>query len=221
MKMTELLLTAFSCFALGLMTSIHPCPLAINAGAISLLTSWTKDKSIRNKVLFFFISGYIFAFLILGIILSASGIHIPHINNFLNNYIGQFIGPVLIIAGMFHVDLLKINKHKNKILSWLESKQWTGIQALPMGFILALSFCPATASLFFLILFPIAVEHQQMLLFPAIYAAGAGIPLVITAMLISKGTSLLKNNEIQKKLSYIAGCILIIIGIYLTITKIY
>jgi cytochrome c biogenesis protein CcdA len=90
-----------------------------------------------------------------------------------------FLGPVLILVGMILADLLHLNRfYSGKIFLWLKKKQWSGIYALPMGAILALSFCPATAAIFFGILIPITIQHDQILLFPLIFSLGATLPLI-------------------------------------------
>jgi cytochrome c biogenesis protein CcdA len=106
-------------------------------------------------------------------------------------------------------------------MRYLQSKKWTGIEVFPFGVIVALSFCPATASIFFGLLVPLAVKYEQMILFPLIYSLGAALPIIAISVLISRGTVLSAKIKWINVLPVISGWILIIIGIYISIRKIY
>ena len=118
--------------------------------------------------------------------------------------------------------MLDLNKlYKGRLLSWAQKRQWSAFQAFPLGMVIAMSFCPATAALFFGLLLPLAIQHQQMISFPVIYALGAGLPLVVISFMLYKGLLLFKNAPWQKHLPKIVGTFLILMGIYFTIDRIY
>ena len=126
------------------------------------------------------------------------------------------------VAGMFLADLIRINRfRKDKVLKWVTNRKWNGIYVFPVGILIALSFCPATAAIFFGVLIPLSIKYDQTLLFPVIYAVGASIPLIIISLSIIHGVKLSGNSLWQGKLIAISGWILIIVGIYLTIEHIY
>ena len=86
---------------------------------------------------------------------------------------------------------------------------------------MALSFCPATAAVFFGILIPLTIQHDQIIVFPLIYSLGATLPLIGIVMMVKKGGRLFLNKKWQKRIPLVAGWIIICIGLYISITQIF
>jgi cytochrome c biogenesis protein CcdA len=220
--MNELILASGACVLAGIMTTIHPCPLTTNIASLSLLTGWSARRKNTGLTLFFFICGYLFSFLIIALLLSRGALTIPRISYVFQIIVNYFLGPLLVLIGMLLADLLNLNRlYKGRILLFISSRNWSGIPAFPFGSMIALSFCPATAAIFFGILIPLSVDHEQNILFPILYALGASLPLIAVSALMSQGISLRKNPALRKYLPRFSGWILIIIGIILSIQRIY
>jgi cytochrome c biogenesis protein CcdA len=220
--MNELVLSAAGCFVLGMMTTLHPCPLTTNIAAVSMLTGWSRKNSKAKWVFVSFIAGYLISYLGLSVIIASGVLSIPILNDFLHTIFFIFLGPLLILVGMLISDLLNLNRfYTGSILRWIERRHGSGIYTLPMGILIGLSFCPATAAIFFGILIPMSIRLHQILLFPAMYAAGAAIPLVAISSLLYRGSRWLPGKKWQKRIPRIMGWILIVIGVYLTIEQIY
>ena len=220
--MTEVFLSAAGCFLLGMMTTLHPCPLTTNIAAVSMLTGWSKKSRKAWWIFISFIAGYLISYLCLSIIIATGVLTIPVLNDFLHTIFFIFLGPLLILVGMLIADLLNLNRfYEGSILRWIERRQWSGLYAFPMGVLIGLSFCPATAGIFFGILIPMAIRLHQTLLFPVLYAAGAAIPLVGISFLLYRGSGWIPGKKWQKRIPRIMGWIMIVIGIYLTIQQIY
>jgi len=220
--MNEVLFSIVGCFILGTLTTLHPCPIATNVAAISMLTGWSNRG---RKVLWIyvsFISGYLTSYLFLSTIISTGILTIPIVNDFLHSIFSIFLGPLLILVGMLIADLLNLNRfYKGSLLRWIENRKWSGIYAFPMGILIGLSFCPATAAIFFGILIPLAIQQDQTILFPLVYAAGAGLPLVVIGWVIYRGILISISKKWQKRIPQLTGWVMIIIGIFLTIQQIY
>ncbi|MCJ8332619.1 MAG: hypothetical protein MJH11_21875 [Lentisphaeria bacterium] len=210
-------------FAFGVIATLHPCPFTTNIAAIGILSSWIDSEKQKKGILLFFIVSYLLTFMILGIVLSNSLSALSsesNISNSLQKFIRLFMGPFLIIAGMLQTDLLKLNKLNPLSKKWTEGTSVSPMRGAILGSILALSFCPATAAVFFALLLPLAIDQQQMILYPVLYAAGAAIPLIASVSLLSRGKKLLNNAQLQK-ISVSIGIVLIISGIYLSITRLF
>ena len=220
--MTEIILLTISCFLLGLTTTLHPCPLTTNVAAITMLSGWSAYKKQYGIIAILFIFGYLTSYLLLSIALSSGLISLSWISIGLQRTIPIFLGPFIILVGMVMADLLNINRYyKGKIGNWIRKQKWSLYQVYIIGLLISLSFCPATAGIFFGILIPLSVKHDQAYLFPIIYAVGASIPLITISVLIHRGTLSLLKKEWYKKVPIIAGWALIIIGIYITIDNLY
>jgi len=220
--MNELILAAGACVLAGIMTTVHPCPLTTNIASVSLLTGWSAKRRNTGLTLFFFICGYLFSYLVIAILLSSGVLSVPRISYALQILVNYFLGPVLVLIGMLLADLLNLNRfYKGRILLFIRSRNWSGLHAFPLGSIIALSFCPATAAIFFGILVPLSVDHGKNILFPLLFALGASFPLIAISALMSRGVSLSKNPDLLKYLPRFSGWILIIIGVILSIQRIY
>jgi cytochrome c biogenesis protein CcdA len=123
---------------------------------------------------------------------------------------------------MLIADLLNLNRlYKGSLLRWIEGRKWGGLYTFPMGILIGLSFCPATAAIFFGILIPLAIRQEQPILYPVLYAAGAGIPLIVISWILYRGSHLVLPERWQKQIPQFTGWLMILIGIYLTIEQIY
>jgi len=220
--MNDLILTAGTCFLAGILTTVHPCPLTTSIAAVSFLTRLVESSKRIFYISLLFITGFAGGYLVLSILLSTGLSSIPTASINLQFYFSYFLGPVLILVGMFQANLIQINPHyKEKMLSRILRKKLSGIQAIPMGAFLALSFCPATAAIFFGIMLPLSIQSGQILLLPFLYALGASFPLITMSIFMARGLRITGNRYLQLKFPVIAGWILIFIGIYITIQRIY
>lgn len=220
--MIDSYLVVGSCFLAGVLTTLHPCPLTTNIASVTLLSGWSVKNKNTGLTSVFFILGYIFSFLVLSIIISSGFLSIPLISLSLQTNISLLLGPYLILVGMILCDLIQLQSlYKGRIFNHFKNKRYTGIQAFPFGSLIALSFCPATAAIFFGLLIPLSIEYEQRFLFPLLYAFGASIPLIIISIFIKKGFLRNKKLALKTKVHKIAGWFLIIMGIYISIQRIY
>jgi len=175
---------------LGLMTAISPCPLATNITAIGFIS---KDIENKRKI---FLNGLLYtlgraiSYSVLGIILffGASKFHVSKI--FLH-YGERFLGILLILIGVLMLDLIKIKFPQfsgltNKISENKKSKSWN---ALLLGVVFALAFCPYSGVLYFGMLIPITISSPVGLFLPFVFAVATGLPVIIIAYLLAFSVS--------------------------------
>jgi len=206
---------------LGILTSISPCPLATNIAAVSFLS---KKIAHPRTVLLLGVSytiGRMLAYAVLGFLIIKSLLSVPLVANFLQKYMNKTLGPVLVITGLFLLDIFKFDipsltiseKHQNKLFE-------SGIfGACILGFIFALSLCPVSAALFFGSLIPLAVGNKIGLSLPFVYGIGTGLPVLIFAIGIALGVTSLSHwfSKVTKLEIYarrITGVIFVMVGIY-------
>ncbi len=219
----ELLIVFGSALWLGILTSISPCPLATNIAAVSFLS-----KKIAHPVMVF-ISGFAYtlgrmtAYAALGWVIISSLLSMPQVAQFLQKYMVKALGPLLIITGLFLLEVITLklpgialsHKHHNKLVESGASG------AFLLGLIFALAFCPVSAALFFGSLIPLALNSKVGTLLPFIYGIGTGLPVLIFAVAIALGVTSLSHwfHRITKLEYYtrrITGVIFILVGLYYT-----
>ncbi len=177
------LLTAF---ILGLMTAISPCPLATNITAVGFIS---KDIENKNRV---FVNGIVytlgrtFSYTILALILIYSADQFA-VKSLFHIYGEKFIGPLLILIGVFMLDIIKMNfpglsglteKVGKKGFAWY----WN---AFLLGIVFALAFCPYSGVLYFGILIPLTISSSEGVMLAIIFALATGIPVILFAWLIA------------------------------------
>jgi cytochrome c biogenesis protein CcdA len=226
--MGEFFLGVATALWLGILTSISPCPLATNIAAISFI-----GRRVGNPRQVFF-SGFLYTlgrtltYLVLGILLVASLVSAPFVSTLLQKYMNKVLGPILIIAGMFLLEMLSFRLpgpgSSGKTQKRVET--WGSWGAVLLGVVFALSFCPVSAALFFVSLIPLAVKYQSSVLLPVFYGVGTALPVIVFAVLITLGTrSVAKAFEklavVEIWARRVTGAVFIAVGVYLSLTHIF
>jgi len=226
--METLLAGMASALWLGTLTSISPCPLATNVVAISFVG---KRVGSTGQVLLaglLYTLGRMLAYLALGALVVAGLLSIPGLSNFLQKYMNQILGPVLILAGMVLLDMLAPNlpalEAGPKVQQRVERAGPWGAGLL--GILFALSFCPVSAALFFGSLIPLALRQQSSLALPALFGLGTGIPVIAFAIVLafsarSVGRLLDRLTQLEKYARPLTGGIFILVGIYYCLIYIF
>lgn len=222
--MTELFLGLVSALWLGILTSLSPCPLASNVAAISFLS-----KKITHPLMVF-ISGLVYtlgrmvAYFVLGWIVISSLLSVPQVAQFLQQYIGKVLGPLLIITGFVLLGVITFRLPKLSLSEKYHNKlaESGALGAFLLGFVFALAFCPISAALFFGSLIPLAINSKTGIVLPFIYGIGTGLPVLIFALAIALGvTSLSHWFRRLKGFEYytrkITGVVFILVGLYYTV----
>ncbi len=176
-----------SAFILGIMTAISPCPLATNITAIGFIS---KDIEDRKKI---FINGLWYT---LGRAVSYTGIGVIlffgaskfHVSRFFQMNGEKLLGPLLILVGILMFDFIKIKfPGLGKFGERMEKREHknNGWNALLLGILFALAFCPYSGVLYFGMLIPMTISSTSGLFLPVIFAIATGLPVIIVAYLLA------------------------------------
>ncbi len=176
----------FTAFLLGLMTAISPCGLATNITAIGFIS---KDISEKTTVLIkglVYTLGRAFTYTSIGL-LFYFGLGELGLSGFFQQWGEKILGPVLILIGIFMLDLIRIKSFgMDKLAERMETRAGKGYSgAFLLGTVFAMAFCPVGGVFFFVMLIPLAVASAQGLYLPVIFAAGTGLPVILFAWLIA------------------------------------
>ena len=175
-----------SALVLGLMTAISPCPLATNITAVGFISKDIKD---RNRV---FINGLLYT---LGRAISYTAIALIiyfgadqfKFSGFFQRYGEKIVGPLLIIIGLFMLDVIKIKfPGMSGLTSKMETKtKWGYLDTVLLGMVFALTFCPYSGVLYFGMLIPMTVASASGLYLPIVFAMATGIPVIIFSWILA------------------------------------
>jgi cytochrome c-type biogenesis protein len=207
-------------FILGLMTAISPCPLATNISAIGFIS---RNLENRRRV---FLSGLVYT---LGRVISYTGLAVViyfgaskvNIAGIFQGWGEKLLGPVLIVIGLFMLDLIRIRFPgftgiSEKVEEKGKGSYWS---TLVLGMIFALAFCPYSGVLYFVMLIPLTVASASGLYLPVIFATGTGLPVIIFAWLLAYAVGNVAKLYDRIKLfelwfRRIVAVLFILVGIY-------
>jgi len=212
-----------SAFILGIMTAISPCPLALNITAVAYIS-----KDIENKKRIF-INGLVFtlgkalSYTIVGVILflGASKFKVARLFQ-LNGE--KLIGPLLLFIGIgiivfnfVNINLPAFGKLSEKLENGMKKGSW--VNALLLGILFALAFCPYSGFLYFGILIPMTIASTSGLYLPLVFGIATGLPVIFIAYLLAFtisgiGTFYNKLKIFEKWFRMIVAATFIAVGIY-------
>ena len=222
------LVAAGTAFWLGLLTSVSPCPLASNIAAISYI-----GKGIANprRILvagLLYTLGRVLAYAVLGSLVVASLATVVGLSNTLQRNMNQLLGPVLILAGMFLLELLNWKSNGGGVSSGLQRRvdRWGLWGAVALGGLFALSFCPVSAALFFGSLIPLAIRSGGSVVMPSLYGLGTGIPVLAFALVVAFGAQALSGvfqrvTQLELWARRATGVVFIFVGAYYTLNYVF
>lgn len=209
-----------SAFILGLMTAISPCPLATNITAVGFIS---KEVGSRRTV---FLNGIIYT---LGRAVTYTGIGLIFyfgaskflVAGFLQQWGEKLLGPLLLVIGIFMLDVVRVNIPLfGRLSEKMGQRKTTGFWGvLLLGIVFALAFCPYSGVLYFGMLIPITVSSASGLYLPLVFAIATGIPVIILAWFIAfsvqkVGTIYNRIKLFEKWFRRLVAGIFIVAGIY-------
>ena len=182
----DLLPAIFAAFGLGIYTAVQPCPMATNVAAISYLGRRLDSPRWVLLAGLLYALGRTLAYVVLAVLLVES-LHVSRVSIFLQTRVHQFVGPVLIVLGMFFLNLIHVGWSGpgvgEKMQRRLDALGLWG--ALPLGVFCALAFCPVSAVCFFGSLFALLSSNDSRIVLPSVYGLGTALPVVAFAVLIA------------------------------------
>ena len=212
----------------GILTSISPCPLATNIAATTYIGKQIDSRYASVFAAIAYTIGRTLSYMIISILIIAGLISIPGVSFFLQNHMNQILGPVLLVTGLFILDLVPLRfpnlAFNAGMLQKLGDSGFLG--AVLLGFLFALSFCPVSAALFFGSVIPLALKFQSRLVLPFFYGIGTAAPVILFAMIIAYSSMLaakfFKRLAVAEKwMRRITGSLFVLVGIYFCLKYIF
>jgi cytochrome c-type biogenesis protein len=215
-------------FVSGLLSFFTPCILPLVPSYIIYISGITvgdmsaPERAHRKKVFFhslLFILGFSFVFVALGISSSLVGTALYKYQA----YIVRIGGVVLILLGLFYLDILKIPVFNRQYMLQLEQKPIGLFGSFVVGITFSLGWTPcvgpALSSILIVASMSGRASHGVYLL--SLYSLGLAIPFLVSSLLFDKLFFLLKKYSFISRYAVKSlGILLIIIGL-LMVTNYY
>jgi len=172
--------------------------------------------------------GRTIAYVGLGVVILAGLMASGDIARFLQRYLNQLLGPILILVGMLLLGLFELTASLTLAGSGVQERASRGGTwwSVVLGILFALSFCPVSAGLFFGGLIPLSAANGSRLTLPTLYGAGTALPVLIFAFLMafasqSVGRAFNRLTQLERWVRVISGVVFIFAGIYYSLVYIY
>jgi len=229
--MTALLTVLAAAFGLGVMTSLSPCPMTANVAALVFLVQPAEGRRSWATALAY-AGGRMIAYAVLGVavLLIVGAGEGSGLARFLQRYANQLLGPVLLVAGMVLTGLLRPRLSLVLAGPRVHERAAGGcVGAFALGALLALSFCPTSATLFFgslLGLWPPTGGWLLAVLLPLTFGLGEALPVIVFAGLLSGSAAAAKKTfrrlkQLDRIVRLIGGAALIVIGTWFCLVHIW
>lgn len=218
-------LPIFAVFLFGLVGALSPCQLTTNMSAMAYVSRragegqvWSEALAYTiGKVLVYTLTGG--AVIFLGLQLQQSAIPIVVVTR-------KVVGPLMIVIGLALVGLIRLRGSFGAPLArWLQSHlpQRGATGAFSLGVVFSFTFCPTLFWLFFGLMIPLALISAGGWTFPALFALGTVLPLLLFSGLVASGSDLSSKlterlRRYQRRISQISGAVFILAGINDTLT---
>ncbi len=226
--MNELVMLG-SALWLGILTSISPCPLATNLAAVTFIG---KNASSPRRVL---ISGLAYTlgravfYTALSLLLIYGLLSAPLVSLYLQKYMIMALGPVLLLTGMFLVELIQLPGSGTGAgwASGLTSRFGSGVlSSFGLGFLFATALCPVSGAIFFGSLIPLSLQSATPVFPPIAYGIGTGLPVLGLALAVALGVSSWSKlygriTSAERWLRLGTGLVFIGLGIYFTLKYLF
>ena len=203
---------AAAAMGLGIWTALQPCPMAANLAAVSYLARRVDRPAKVLLAGLLFALGQAMAYVVLAIVLLGGMASAWRLSTFLQENVTLLLGPIWILAAMALLDMIRFRLPGVTIGAKWQARvdAWGLWSALPLGVVLALAFCPASATCFFVSLMTIMATHHSRIVLPVVYATGSALPVAVFAAVIAYAAQSLgrfwnRSIEIQHWLRRIGG----------------
>ena len=208
-----------SALIFGVLGALSPCQLSTNVAALAYTTRYdvghvpvTVIAYVVGKALVYTLIGL--AAILLGTALQQASIPVIVAAR-------KMLGPALLLVGLSMLGVIRLRLSLgDPAAGWLERHiGGRGVAgAFGMGVAFAVAFCPTLFWLFFGLTLPLAIASPLGFVYPAVFAVGTALPLVMFAVLMAglgmeRGTVLRQAHRAHRPLSMLVGVVFILVGL--------
>lgn len=213
-----------SALLLGLIGAAAPCQLTQSVGMLAFLGHNVGATS-RWRAALAYVAGKSLVYSSLGVLAVVLGAGLSEVSIPVFVIARKVLGPLMIVVGLAMVGALRLPWAPGLALS-LRLREMVrpraGRAPFLMGMAFGFSFCPTLFSLFFAFLIPLALSRPDGVLYPALFALGTSLPLLLILSFVSVGGGSPRSyvqqfGRGQRIVAVFAGALLIVVGLHDTV----
>ncbi|WP_027883270.1 sulfite exporter TauE/SafE family protein [Meiothermus rufus] len=213
-----------SAFLLGLLGALAPCQLSTNAAALSWLArdALEAQGSAWKRVGWFLLGKALVYLALAGVAVWVFGGTFTAPGALFTG-VRRVLGPLMVLMGFLLLGLIRLpgpSLGPGRLGDWARARGGS-LGAFTLGAAFGLAFCPTMFFLFFGAMLPAAVASRAGLVFPALFALGTAVPVLLILALLDrgkpKGEVLGEMRRGGRRLNLAGGVVLVVAGLYDTL----
>lgn len=213
-----------SALLLGLIGAAAPCQLTQSVGMLAFLGPTDAGRP-RWRAALAYVAGKALVYSALGVVAVLVGAGLSEIS--IPVFVGarKALGPLMVIVGLAMAGALRLNWFPGSGLGQRVRavvRQRAGRAPFLMGAAFGFSFCPTLFALYFAFLIPLALSRPEGVVYPALFALGTALPLLVVVGLLSLGGGSARRyarqiGRGQRVVAVVAGLLLVLAGLHDTV----
>lgn len=211
-------------FVLGLIGAFSPCQLSTNLAAFAFISRDVAESDRLTRSALAYTLGKILVYSIAGGVVILLGIRLQQVAIPVVVFTRQALGPILILLGLLMLGVITRRVSLPVFARMAERLRQNLVERRDArgSFLLGVAFsfaaCPTLFVLFFGTMIPLAVTSLGGITFPAIFAIGTTVPLMLFIALVAFGAQSItpfvkKLRAADVWVSRLAAIVFILVGI--------
>lgn len=209
-----------SALLLGLIGAAAPCQLTQSVSMVAVLGR-TEAGRPRWRATLAYLAGKATVYSALGLVAIAVGASLSELSIPVFVAARKVLGPLMILVGLGMIGLLRFHWAPGygvaMRLRGALRRRGDGAPFL-LGVAFGFAFCPTLFTLYFGFLIPLALSRPDGVFYPALFAIGTVLPMVMILGALSVGSGSLRRytREVaraQRAIAVLAGAVLILVGL--------
>lgn len=209
---------------LGVLGAAAPCQLTQSVAMLTILGRQSAGRS-RWQAALAYVTGKAVVYTVLGVVAVALGAGLAEVSIPVFGVARKVIGPLMVVVGLAMMGVLRLRWAPGSAFA-LRLQEVVRRRAARAPFLIGVafgfSFCPTLFALFFAFLIPLALSRPDGVLYPALFALGTALPLLLVLGLLSLGAESMQRvarqiGRGQRAIAVLAGVLLLIAGLHDTV----
>ncbi len=210
-----------SALLFGLIGALSPCQISTNLAALAFTTRRADQPLVVALSATAYLLGKVVVYTVLGLAAVVLGQGLQQASIPVIVLARKALGPALLLMGLSMLGVIRLRGSVGGGAShWLE-RQAEGrgvVGAFVLGVAFAFAFCPTLFWLFFGLTLPLAVTSVVGFVYPAVFALGASLPLLVfvaAAMVggVSRRAFVRQVRAVRSPVHWIAGILFLLVGL--------
>lgn len=210
-----------SALLLGLVGAVAPCQVTTSLGAFAILGRTRSGRPLGRAVLAY-LAGKAVVYSALGVVALVIGAGLAEISIPVFVAARKALGPLMVIVGLAMLGVLRLRWAPGGVTATRlreAARRRAGKAPFLLGMAFGVSFCPTLFALYFGVLIPLALARPDGLVYPALFALGTSLPLLLGLGLTAYGGGSLRRfmgqvGRGQRLVALAAGALLIMAGLH-------